>query len=89
MRFDGEDSLSQKKIMKKQYTKAFICEAIAYWKKQLKKLNESSSDEGQRYGSPLAEIAKKLDASQETAARCLGELVRKHVEHYTYLPSDV
>ena len=32
--------------MKKRYSKAFICEAIAYWKKQLKKLNESSSNVG-------------------------------------------
>jgi len=28
--------------MKKQYTKKQITEAIAYWKKQLKKLNESN-----------------------------------------------
>ena len=30
--------------MKKRYSKAFICEAIAYWKKQLRKLNESGQD---------------------------------------------
>ena len=29
--------------MKKQYTKKQITEAIAYWKKQLKKMNESFS----------------------------------------------
>lgn len=28
--------------MKKQYTRKHICEAIAYWQKQLKKLNESN-----------------------------------------------
>ena len=30
--------------MKKRYTKKQICEAISYWKKQLKKLNESLDD---------------------------------------------
>ena len=30
--------------MKKQYTKRQITEAIAYWEKQLKLMNESSSD---------------------------------------------
>lgn len=30
--------------MKKNYSKKQITEAIAYWQKQLKKLNESSSD---------------------------------------------
>jgi hypothetical protein len=30
--------------MEKTYTKKQITEAIAYWQKQLKKLNESSSD---------------------------------------------
>ena len=30
--------------MEKKYTKKQITEAIAYWQKQLKKLNESSSD---------------------------------------------
>lgn len=32
--------------MKKQYTKRQITEAIAYWEKQLKKLNESSVIDG-------------------------------------------
>ena len=31
--------------MKKQYTKKQITEAIAYWKKQLKKMDESTSQE--------------------------------------------
>ena len=31
--------------MKKKYTKKQITEAIAYWKKQLKKMNESTSQE--------------------------------------------
>lgn len=30
--------------MKKKYTKKQITEAIAYWQKQLKTMNESSSD---------------------------------------------
>jgi len=29
--------------MKKKYSRKFICEAIAYWKKQLRQLNEKTS----------------------------------------------
>ena len=36
---------AKKNNMKKRYTKKQICEAIAYWKKQLKKLNESNISE--------------------------------------------
>jgi hypothetical protein len=37
------DGPQKKTIMKKQYTKKQIAEAINYWKKQLDKMNESSS----------------------------------------------
>ena len=31
--------------MKKRYSRRYICEAIAYWKKQLRQLNESNDTE--------------------------------------------
>ena len=36
------DSKGTKK-MKKRYSRRYICEAIAYWKKQLRQLNESTT----------------------------------------------
>ena len=31
--------------MKKRYSRRYICEAIAYWKKQLRQLNEAEENE--------------------------------------------
>ena len=57
--------------MNKHYTKKQICEAIAYWKKQLKKLDEHvfklSVDPkiDAKFGSLARELAKKVVHDEE------------------------
>ena len=46
--------------MKKRYSRRYICEAIAYWKKQLRQLNESDSADAFAPGGRFNEAAQKL-----------------------------
>jgi len=43
--------------MKKQYTKKQIAEALAFWKSQLKQLDEASYEEGKMYRQSLGKTA--------------------------------
>ena len=42
--------------MKKRYTKRQICEAIAYWKKQLRKLDESTAKSFDAYAQEIHDL---------------------------------
>jgi len=51
--------------MKKKYSRKYICEALAYWKNQLRKLNESISLE--RVGEIGGEIEQKVGEAFDEA----------------------
>lgn len=81
--------------MKKQYTKKQITEAIAYWKKQLKKLDESSSGYHYAYtvepylyvtqlNSCFAEPVRKVGASHGSKVeRENPETLEKKLRRYS------
>ena len=64
--------------MKKTYTKKFILEAIAYWKKQLKMVNESSSNVGyvttDNYEIPLKKDSSGYFITPKTSDQVLDVL---------------
>lgn len=59
--------------MKKQYTKKQITEAIAYWKKQLKKMNESMGF-GKKYDHTDPSLGDKYTNSAYGPSLTWGEL---------------
>jgi hypothetical protein len=61
--------------MKKQYTKKQITEAIAYWKKQLCKMNESRSSGN----DPLQCIADETKMTVEQALRAMASLAEEYL----------
>jgi hypothetical protein len=61
--------------MKKQYTKKQIQEAISYWKKQLKTINESGSNGN----DPLQCIANETKTKVEQVLRAMASLAEEYL----------
>ena len=62
------------KTMKKRYSRRHICEAIAYWKKQLRNLNENSVSDGEvnrRFMALVDEFGPKI-ANQLINTQIIG-----------------
>ena len=85
-RVGTDHGLDEENGMKKKYTKKQITEAIAYWEKQLKRINESQASD-RKYGIPLFNIARKLDVDIETVVKCIGEMMLDQVRSGSDLPS--
>ena len=61
--------------MKKQYTRKQIQEAISYWERQLKTLDESGSNEN----DPLQCIANETKTTVEQALRAMASLAEEYL----------
>ena len=61
--------------MKKKYTRKQIAEAIAYWEKQLKLMNESRSSEN----DPLQRIADETKTTVEQVLRAMASLAEGYL----------